>query len=93
MMRMMKKQTHLDIWAKEIVKKTGFVLEKEIYRGYYYSQDYVRNLILSGLYKGKPAVLKIYDDPRLCEEPNALAFFNKLPQAWLFLCKDIEIIT
>jgi hypothetical protein len=73
----MKKETHLDIWAEEIIKKTDFILEKEIYRGYYYTPDKIRNLILSGSYKGKPAVLKIYDDPRLGEEPNALNIFNK----------------
>lgn len=71
------KKTHLDIWAKEIIKKTGFVFKKEIRRSFYYSSDKIRNIILSGLYKNKPAVLKIYDDPRLTNEPIALDIFNK----------------
>jgi len=72
------KNTQIDIWAKEIIKKTGFILKKELRRGYYYTEDRVRSLILAGLYKNKPAVLKIYDDPRLTDEPIALKSFNKI---------------
>lgn len=70
-------KTPLDIWAKEIVRKTGFVLAKEIYRGEYYSPNKIRNLILAGQYRGKSAVLKIYDDPRLSDEAKAQDSFNK----------------
>jgi len=69
--------TNLDIWAKEIIKKTGFIPKKEIRRGYYYTTDKVRSIIFSGLYKQKPAVLKIYDDPRLTDEPISLNSFYK----------------
>jgi len=71
------KKTHLDIWAKEIIKKTGFILDKEIYRGNYYSPNKIRNLIFDGHYKKKPAILKLYDDPRLTDEPVAQDNFNK----------------
>ena len=71
------KQTKLDIWSKEIFRKTGFVPEKEIKRGVYYSKDNVRDLIFEGKYKGKSAILKIYDDPRITDEPLAQIRFNK----------------
>lgn len=73
----MKDETHLDIWAEKIVKQTGFVLVKEIYRGCYYSSDKIRNLIFSGSYKDRPAVLKIYNDPRPTDEPITLSNFNR----------------
>jgi hypothetical protein len=73
----MKNKTHLHIWAEKIIKKTGFVFKKEISRGYYYTKDKIRSLIIGGLYKNKPAVFKIYDDPRLTDEPIAVKNFNK----------------
>jgi len=71
------KKTSLDIWAKEISIKTGFVSKKEIRRAYYYATDRLRSLILAGQYKNKPAILKIYDDPRISEEPLAQIKFNQ----------------
>jgi len=71
------KKTSLDIWAKEISKKTGFVPEKEIRRACYYATNRFRCLILSGKYQNKPAILKIYDDPRVSEEPLAQIKFNQ----------------
>lgn len=70
-------KTHLDIWAEKIFKETGFKPEKEIKRGYYYTEDKIRSLVFSGQYQNKPAVLKIYDDPRLTDEPLALQSFNE----------------
>jgi hypothetical protein len=70
-------KTNLHIWIKEIAKKTGFVLGKEIYQGEYYSPDRIRNLIFEGQYQNKTAVLKVYDDPRLTDEPVAQDTFNK----------------
>jgi len=35
-------KTHLDIWAKEVIKETGFVLKKEIKRSFYYSPAQTR---------------------------------------------------
>lgn len=71
------KQTKLDIWAEEIFKKTGFIPKKEIKRGIYYSKNNIRDLIFEGEYKGKPAILKIYNDPRITDEPLAQIRFNK----------------
>jgi len=71
-------KTQLHILAKEIAKETNFILGKEIYRGTYYSANNIRNLIFTGKYKNKPAVLKIYDDPRLTDEPVSQITFNRL---------------
>lgn len=69
--------TNLDKWAKEIAKETGFVLGEKIYQGEYYSPQDVRNVIYEGSYRAKPAVLKIYNDPRTTDEPLSLASFHK----------------
>jgi hypothetical protein len=65
-----------DEWARQIASETGFVLGEKIYQGTYYSADFVRNAIWRGDWKGKPAVLKAYDDPRMSDEPRALAAFH-----------------
>lgn len=92
----MKKKTHLHLLAEKIIKKTGFVLDKEIRQGLYYSPKNIRNLILSGLYKNKPAVLKIYDDPRLSDEPTSLNEFNKRNKSKILKAPEVynyEIIS
>lgn len=63
--------------AREIAAKTGFVLGERIYQGDYYTADKVRDVIYEGTYEGKPAVLKIYDDPRLDYEALNQIAFNK----------------
>lgn len=72
-----RKNTYLDIWAKQIIKKTGFKSAKEIRRAEYYAFGRIRVLIFTGQYKNKPAVLKLYDDPRISEEPLAQIKFNQ----------------
>ncbi|MEA1937275.1 MAG: hypothetical protein U9N04_04165 [Patescibacteria group bacterium] len=47
------------ILADEICEKTGFVAEEIIYTGSYYKRENIRNVIFSGEYKNKSAVLKI----------------------------------
>ncbi len=64
--------------AKQIAREAGFKLDKEIYCGSYYAPDKIRNIIFSGVYRGRPAVLKIYDDPRLTDEPVSQVTFNKV---------------
>jgi hypothetical protein len=71
------KEADINLWAKEIIKKTGFVLDREIQRGYYYTADKVRSINFGGKYKNKPAILKVYDDPRLTSEPMDLIAFNR----------------
>ncbi len=62
---------------KQIVKETGFEIDREIYRGIYYTKDNLRNIVYSGIYKNRPVVLKFYDDPRITDEPISLAAFLK----------------
>lgn len=67
----------LELEAERVAKAQKFVIEKEIYRGSYYSAQHVRNLIYAGRISGKPAVLKIYNDPRPTDEPRSLAAFHQ----------------
>lgn len=70
-------KSNLQIWAEEIAKKNNFQIDKLIYKGEYYSPDKIRNVIFTGTYKKHPAVLKVYDDPRITDEPVSLETFNK----------------
>jgi len=63
--------------ANKIAQKSGFVLQELIYSGTYYSKDNIRNLIYEGLFENKPAILKLYDDERMTDEPLALQRFHK----------------
>lgn len=67
----------LEVEAKRVAEEQGFMIEKEIYRGSYYAKGHVRNLIYAGEFKGQAAVLKIYNDPRLTDEPRSLAAFHQ----------------
>lgn len=67
----------LRAWADELCHQTGFQRNEELYSGTYYDRDNLRNLILGGTYQGQPAVLKLYDDPRLCYEPRGLQAFHE----------------
>lgn len=82
-------ETHLRALAKEIVQQTGFVLGKIIYQGEYYSPDKIRNIIFDGFYRDKPAVLKIYDDPRLMDEGPALDGFNKKNKSKILIAPQL----
>jgi len=70
--------THLDKWAKKIAKKRGFRLGQRIYQGEYYSPGFVRNVIYQINYQSKPSILKLYDDPRMSDEPVSLKAAAKL---------------
>lgn len=63
--------------AKEVAELTGFKLGKRIYQGNYYAKGKVRNAIFSGVYQGRPAVLKIYLDPRFTDEPKSQIAFSR----------------
>lgn len=70
-------KSHLDDWAQEVSSEVGFVLGKKIYQGEYYKPGRVRAAVFAGEYEGKSAVLKLYDDPRVTDEPVALEAFQK----------------
>jgi len=67
----------LEVWARKIARENDFAVEEKIYQGEYYATGNVRNVIFSGVYQGRSAVLKVYDDPRLSFEPISLGNFNK----------------
>lgn len=79
------------IFAERVAREEGFAIKKELYHGTYYDGR-IRNVILSGTYEGKPAVLKAYDDPRIvCEGVNHEAFIKhntssviRAPQLYTF---------
>ena len=73
----MKEKSNLEIWGEEVAGENGFAIEEKIYQGDYYVAGKIRNVIFSGVYQNKSAVLKIYDDPRLTDEPISLENFNK----------------
>jgi len=82
-------KTHLHKQAGKVAKSTGFILGKEIHRGSYYSSNRIHNVIFEGKYKNKPAILKIYDDPRLTNEPINQISFNKINTSKLLVAPKV----
>ncbi len=70
-------KSELQKWAEEKGREAGFKVEEKIYQADYYKTGRVRNVILSGVFQGKPAVLKAYDDPRMTDEPEVLKKFHE----------------
>jgi hypothetical protein len=64
--------------SREIAKQNEFLNYRKIYQATTQSNDQVRNMIFSGLYKKEPAILKIYNDAKSNDEPLALEAFNRL---------------
>ncbi|MBU1118785.1 hypothetical protein KKH43_02815 [Patescibacteria group bacterium] len=63
--------------AKDVAKQKGFAINKLLYQADYYTKDHPRNVIYDGIYQGNKAVLKVYSDPRVTDEPISLTAFNK----------------
>lgn len=82
-------KSKLQIWAEEVAAKRGFKVDQVIYQGEYYSVGHVRNIILSGIFRDKPAVLKVYDDPRLSDEPVSLKRFNESNKSILLIAPEL----
>src|SRR4030042_5506380 len=80
---------NLESWVKEIARENEFKIDKEIYRGFYYSTIKIRNIIYEGDYQDKKAILKIYDDPRLSDEPVAQAKFNGINNSKILFAPKI----
>jgi len=64
-------------WAKKVAGQQQFDLGELLYEGTYYDEDHVRNGVWDGSYQGKQAVLKVYQDPRLSDEPTSLQKFHE----------------
>jgi hypothetical protein len=65
------KYDEIKSWAEQIAREQGFNIEKEIYRGTYYQKSNIRNIIFSGIFDSKRAVLKAFHDPRFTNEVEA----------------------
>jgi hypothetical protein len=65
--------------ARRVAAATGFRLGSLLYTARHYGRQY-RNAIYTGTYHGKPAVLKLYDEPQPTDEPRALAAFHRSKQ-------------
>ncbi len=81
--------TIIHAWAKEVAQKNDFQLEKLLYEGLYYTHENVRNVVYSGAYQGKQAVLKVYDEYRLTDEPRALEEFNRHNKSTLLIAPHL----
>ena len=62
--------------ARRVARATGFHLGSLLYTARHYGRQY-RNAIYQGTCRGKPAVLKLYDEPQPTDEPRALAAFHR----------------
>lgn len=61
----------------EILPKTNFIVEKEIYRGMVLDKNKVGSLIYSGILDGKPAILKIQGLKPEVNEPESMLKFKE----------------
>ena len=55
-------------WARKIIKETGLKSPRIICQADYGNTGNLRNIIYQGIYKGKPSVLKIYDQEKRVEK-------------------------
>lgn len=82
-------QDNLENWAKEVAQKNQFDIKKEIRRSFYYATGQMKSLIYGGIYQGKEAVLKLYNDPRLTNDPISQNDFNKKNKSQILLAPEV----
>jgi len=63
--------------AKDIAKEEGFVIDSLISEADATANMHLRNMIISGKFQDKSAILKLYDDKWVNYEPEALKAFHK----------------
>lgn len=71
-------ENNLNKLAKKIARQNHFKLGRKIYQAYSPILNGFRNVIYSGAYAGKEAVLKVYDDYRINDEPLSLKYYNSI---------------
>ncbi len=71
------KETEFQAWAEQLARQHRFTLGRELYKNTYYATGSFRNLIVEADWRGQPAVLKLYDDQRVTDEPEALRRFHQ----------------
>ncbi len=71
-------KTLLQKWAAKVIGETGLKSPRKIYHSDLGQPDNLRNIIYSGVYRNKPVVLKIYDEPRRIKEASSLVYYNRV---------------
>ncbi len=71
--------------SRTIARKNNFIIDKLIYQAYSISKGDWRNVIFSGRYKNEDAVLKVYDEERITQEPLWLKYYNNINTSKLLL--------
>lgn len=72
----MKKAAFLT-WAKSVARQRRLTLGKVIYSANHKTPGELRNIILNVDWCGHPAIIKLYDDPRMIHESETLRLFQK----------------
>ncbi len=70
-------KAEFETYSRQIAQKANFEIDEIIYAGTFYTQEHIRNMIFTGVYQNKRAILKVYNDPRLSDEPVAHEAYNK----------------
>ena len=65
----------------QVTAETGFIVEKEIFRGVIYDKNKVGSLIYKGAFGGKPAVLKLQGLKPEIEEGEIIKHFTNQNQS------------
>jgi hypothetical protein len=87
----------LDRWAHDIAEKHGLELKEELRRTTHDLSDRLRNLIWEVEYRGRPAVLKVYDDDVVNIEAESLRAFQEtsrsttLTSPELYLSEEVSL--
>jgi len=80
---------NLESWAQEVAQKNQFNIKKEIRRSFYYATGQIKSLIYEGVWQGQPAVLKLYNDPRLTNDPISQNVFNEENKSKILLAPQV----
>lgn len=80
---------NLESWAREVVQENQFNIKREIRRSFYYATGQMKSLIYGGVWQGQNAVLKLYNDPRLTNDPVAQNAFNEKNKSKILLAPRV----
>lgn len=87
----MKNKTYLHKLGEQVAQDNNFKVDKIIHEGFYYKKDeeHIRNVIYGGVFQRRPAVLKVYDDPRRTTEPVSLKDFNQRNKSKIIVAPEL----
>ncbi|MFH1822656.1 MAG: hypothetical protein ABH830_03065 [Patescibacteria group bacterium] len=89
-------QNKFDLEVKDLAKKHNFKILKKKYTAFSLNFGDYRNAIYEIVYNNKPAILKIYHEDRITDEPLALKYYNKINKSKILLAPKLykyEIIS